>query len=100
LKSEFSVFYLDDGTLGGYPDEVKKDLLKILEMSQRINLALNQSKSKLIARCDADQGVLLLDYPSFVCVDPVTATMLGSPIGDLECVSSVLQSKVDSLQLY
>jgi hypothetical protein len=41
----------------------------------------------------------LRDYPSFVCVDPVSVTMLGSPIGDLECVNSVLQSKVDSLQL-
>lgn len=79
---------------------MKEDLSRVLEIFQGINLTLNQSKSELIAHCDADREGFLLDYPSFVCVDPVTATMLGSPIGDLECVSSVLQSKVDSLQLY
>ena len=66
-------------------------------MSQRINLALNQSKSKLIARCDADQGVLLLDYPSFVCVDPVTVTA-WLPDWWFRCINSVFQCMVDSLQ--
>ena len=89
---------MDDGTLGGCLDEVKEDMLRIFEMSQRVNLTFYQSKSELIVHRDVDREAFLRDYSSFVCVDPVSVTMLGSPIGDLECVSSVLQSKFNSLQ--
>ena len=41
LQSEFKVFYLDNGTLGGSPEDVRKDLLLLGKMSDDINLALN-----------------------------------------------------------
>ena len=79
LRSDFHVFYLDDGTLGGSLDDVISDLLHIEEGAAR--LGLNRNKCELI--CD-DVGLInsmLSAVPSLLVVGRSHATLLGSPIG-------------------
>ncbi|XP_063359932.1 uncharacterized protein LOC134649149 [Cydia amplana] len=44
LKSPLNVWYLDDGTIGGKPDEVEQDLLILLPRLRDLGLEVNTSK--------------------------------------------------------
>ena len=48
LKSELTLFYLDDGTLGGGRGVVINDVKLIEEEASKLGLRLNRSKSELI----------------------------------------------------
>ena len=48
LKSEYKVFYLDDGTIGGTLEDISEDLKYIEEEGQNLGLHLNVAKSELI----------------------------------------------------
>ena len=41
LSSEFTVFYLDDGTIGGSFEDFESDLLKIENQGKALGLFLN-----------------------------------------------------------
>jgi hypothetical protein len=99
LKSEFSAFYLDDGTLAGSLEDVKADLANIKDAAKRINLELNCSKSEMICIDDKTQSSMLESSPTIIVVKPSNATLLGSPIGDVPSINTILQSKIDQLQL-
>ena len=55
--SEFSVFYLDDGTIGGCVEDVINDIPLVEEEAGRAGLQLNRRKTELIyddpSACDA-----------------------------------------------
>ena len=48
LKSEFRIFYLDDGTLGGMETEVLQDLQWVEREAALLGLHLNHHKTELI----------------------------------------------------
>ena len=48
LKSEFRLFYLDDGTIGGSEPEVLEDLRFVEQEAASLGLHLNRSKTELI----------------------------------------------------
>ena len=48
LKSELSIFYRDDGTLGGQWEDVVNDLTLIEEEARDLGLLLNRNKTELI----------------------------------------------------
>ena len=50
LRSEFSVFYLDDGTIGGQVEDIIHDLQLVEEEASHIGLRLNRAKTELV--CD------------------------------------------------
>ena len=54
LKSEFRVFYLDDGTVGSSMQDVFWDLDLVERMAPDLGLQLNCSKSELIWQVGAD----------------------------------------------
>jgi len=58
LRSEFCVFYLDDGTLGGSMEDVLQDLHTVEQVADNLGLQLNREKSEVI------------------CVDPTTGKSL------------------------
>ena len=99
LHSEFRIFYLDDGTLGGPLDEVLDDLRRFEDAAEDIGLFLNHRKSEVICS-DADiiDSILSIS-PEFTCVNPSEACLLGSPIGDLQSINKVLNSKHSTLIL-
>ena len=86
LRSELKVFYLDDGTLGGYHSEIIQDLHLIEEMGADLGLQLNHSKSEVIRTIeDTDSRNLILEeMPNLCTTDISNATILGSPIGTNE----------------
>ena len=98
LKSEFRVFYLDDGTLGGPECSVLEDLKLIQREAGSLGLLLNHSKSELI--CNDSTGLGLLAYAPDLCeVKPGQATLLGSPIGGLESINITLLEKLNILKV-
>ena len=48
LESEMSLFYLDDGTLGGTVDDLKHDLAIVEQEEAEIGLQLNREKSEIV----------------------------------------------------
>jgi hypothetical protein len=100
LKSEFKVFYLDDGTLGGSPGDVRDDLLQLQCAAEEINLSLNLSKCEVICKEGIIQSSILSSFPTVKCVNPSEATLLGSPIGSsAACVDAAIQAKIDDLKV-
>ena len=49
LRSEFRVFYLDDGTLGGSVPEILEDLQLVVRLAPALGLQLNRGKTELIS---------------------------------------------------
>ena len=98
LRSEFTAFYLDDGTLGGSLEDIKADLAYIEDAAKDINLFLNCSKSEIICVDDSICSSILSVTPSIQVIDPSDATLLGSPIGSTASIDAVLQSKINHLK--
>ena len=99
LGSEFKAFYLDDGTLGGTPEQVMEDLLMLEKAADEITLLLNLRKCEVICEDNVGRLSLLTSFPSVTCVHPSKATLLGSPIGNsIECIDSSIMSKISNLK--
>ena len=97
LQSELKIFYLDDGTVGGSTESVLHDLHYLESGAAELGLHLNQSKSELICDDMFSRNVMLDDAPSLCYVSCSQATLLGSPIGGLECIDHTIE-KVDMLE--
>ena len=99
LKSSFAVFYLDDGSLGGSLQEVLSDL-KLVELDEaKLGLHLNHSKSELICDDAPTLEALLFEVSGLHNVSCSQATLLGSPIGKVECISDTIKQKTELLKL-
>ena len=85
LESEFkiNVFFLDDGTLGGYIEDVQADLHLLEDHARDFNLFLNHDMSEIICNDETTRFSMFSLSPSLSVVEPSRATLLGAPIGDL-----------------
>ena len=99
LSSEFKVFYLDDGTLGGSLQDVLHDLKLVEKEAGALALQLNHSKTELICDNATICELMLLEAPGLHVVSCSRAILLGSPTGSTECVDDIIQNKVELLQL-
>ena len=70
LVSEFKVFFLDDGTMGGDLDDLTADLKGINEEGQALGLILNVSKSELISNDQSKMNAMFSTFQDLVFVDP------------------------------
>ena len=94
LQSDFSVFYLDDGTIGGSAEDIIRDL-RIVEYEARLaGLKLNHAKTELVCDDIVTSNAVLSTFSDFkqICCDQ--ATLLGTPIGSVGLIDSILISKV------
>ena len=99
LKSEFRVFYLDDGTLGCKFSEVLEYLKYVMEAAIYLGLMLNLEKSELICKDRTTESAMLSEVPSLLSVCPSDATLrLGSPKGGVASIDSILESKIEDLR--
>ena len=98
LTSEFSVFYLDDGTIGGNLDDITADLKRIEEQGQDLGLYLNVEKSELISHNQSTVDDVLSTFPGLQFVHAQQATLLGSPLGG-EAMDACLDSQLHQLKL-
>uniref|UniRef100_A0A1X7TVW8 Reverse transcriptase domain-containing protein n=1 Tax=Amphimedon queenslandica TaxID=400682 RepID=A0A1X7TVW8_AMPQE len=64
-----------------------------------VGLSLNSRKSEVICENREVHDHLLPSLPNSLYIDPSNATLLGSPLGDVACVSAALRAKVASLSV-
>lgn len=82
LKSELSIFYLDDGTLGGHWKDIVNDLTLIEEEASALGLLLNRNKTELICSDTNTKERILTAFPEIRVVNVEEAELLGSPLGN------------------
>ena len=99
LESDLCMFYLDDGTLGGSPEGVIRDLWLVEQGAAELGLSLNHKKSEVISHDSVSRETLLTATPDLSVTKPDCATLLGSPLGDVECISHTIQEKTASLRI-
>ena len=63
LSSEFNVFYLDDGTIGGNFGDLLDDIQTIKDRGQALGLSLNVDKLELISHNKSEVSTLLSAIP-------------------------------------
>ena len=98
LESDLCMFYLDDGTLGGSPEGVFRDLQLVQQGAATLGLSLNHKKSEVISHNPVARETLLTTAPDLSVTNPDCACLLGSPLGDVECISRTIQEKTASLR--
>ena len=98
LSSEFCIFYLDDGTIGGNFEELQADLEKIEDHGKALGLLLNVEKSELISHCQSAVSILLSAFSGLQFVHVNHAKLLGSPLGN-EAMRSCLEEQLSQLKL-
>ena len=98
LKSPFHVGYLDNVSLGGPVESLVGDI-SIIKKAVNIGLVLNSEKSEVIGRVSdgVDQLTCSSVLPGAQSILPSSVCFLGSPIGDINHVSSVICEKIGFL---
>ena len=76
LRSEFKVFYRDDGTLGGCFQDVLHDLKLVEEEVGALELQLNRSKTEVIGDDAITCEAMLLEAPGLHVISCSRATLL------------------------
>ena len=87
LKSQFCVLHLDDLSLGGNVETLTDDLQTIL-LLESYGLHLNTSKSEVITDNSTTFNLFTSSFPNSIRVHSLSASLLCSPLGDLDCVSA------------
>ena len=81
LSSEFIVFYLADGTIGGNLADLQADFQRIEDQGQALGLYLNVDKSELISCDESAVTAVLSAFPGLQFIRTHQLTLLGSPLG-------------------
>ena len=71
---------------------VIEDLRLIVEMASELSLQLNHCNSEVISI----MYTIILYIPGARVIDPINATLLGSPLGDVSSISELLFNKLGS----
>ena len=104
MSSELNIWYCDDGTLGGSPDCVYEDYVRIKELGSEMGLSLNIKKTELSQlSCDnksflAQKATLLEQFGEVALVRPESQTLLGAAIGGKEATELALTAKLEALE--
>ena len=98
LQSEFNVFFLDDGTLGGSLEEVLEDFSIVERMAGELSLQLNRDKSEVICDDSTTRSAMLRAVPGLSVTGRDHATLLGSPIGTASGIQDTILKRTKSLQ--
>ena len=98
LQSELCVWYLDDGTVGGAVDDIKHDLEMVEREGAALGLQLNQRKSEVICSDTAVRDSIWPSIPAAQVINPASAYLLGSPIGNVCSTSDAISEKTQLLR--
>ena len=97
MRRNFKALYLNDVTLSGDCQDLLHDI-QVMRDAADLGLTLNPGKCEIISSDMTACGTLLVSLPGAHLVPPSQAQLLGSPIGDDTCVSTVLSEKVEALR--
>ena len=83
--------------MSGHADAIKHDLEIVRSMEEIAGLCLNCAKSEIICNHRLITDAVLLSLSGAQVIELTSATLLGSPLGNEECVSVALEKKVNNL---
>ncbi|GAV09548.1 hypothetical protein RvY_19063 [Ramazzottius varieornatus] len=104
LQSPFNVWYLDDATLGGDFELVRRDFQTIVEIGASLGLELNTSKCDFVVcggtptQQQVTRQKMKLLCPGVIFPDKETLTLLGAPVFP-EAIPPVLEKKIQQAEL-
>ena len=98
LKSEFRLFYLDDGIMGGCLPDILHDFEKKM-LASDLGLRLNEDKLQLFCSDPATRSEILSAVPGLHVLTREEVVVLGSPVGGIESLSGAIVQKVERLDL-
>jgi hypothetical protein len=93
-KSELSIGYMDDITLGGPSAVVADDIELFRSCGSKIGLVLNVDKCEVITR----QSASTVAFPNFCWTDSTDACLLGAPLFPGQALTTALEEKSAVLQ--
>ena len=79
-------------------EDVVRDLDLIVHKGAELGLLLNPQKSEIICCDDASRGLIINALPGAQVIYADNATLLGSPIGDVACISAILEEKIGMMR--
>ena len=97
LNSDFNIFYLDDGTLGGDFNSVLHDLKMVETTTEQLGLWLKKGKSEIICWNLGTFEKFLSVVPGLQVTSPKHATLFGSPLS--EFIKGSILDKVNFLKV-
>ena len=99
VNSEFNVWYLDDATLGGTPEQVLEDVPILLDKLNALGLEVNSEKCELAILNHDEQngteGLFRALLPDVRVVSADDCTLLGAPIAAQGISSTLLDRRGD-----
>jgi Reverse transcriptase (RNA-dependent DNA polymerase) len=98
LSSEFNVWYLDDGSIGGNVDVLIQDFERVKQLSEVLGLSINVTKCEIISDDVNVFDRFVKIAPGILCVKTCDAVLLGAPIGDIASVTSILIRKLEYMK--
>ena len=77
-------------------EEIVQDMEVVESLVQRLGY---NHKSKIISNDPVPSEAINVMLPGAWLVDPLSAYLLGSPLGDVDCISAALGDKLCSLEV-
>ena len=84
------LFYLNNGTLGERVQKGLRDLQLVEQGAVELGLFLNYRKSQVISAEPAAREPLLGVAPNLSVTNPNCASLLGSPLGSVDCIDQAM----------
>ena len=72
--------------------------LEVIESLAEVGLCLNSQKSDICNNPGTREAINMM-LPDARLIDPSSSCLLGSPLGDVDCISGALREKVSSLEV-
>ena len=97
--SELCIGCIDNLTVGGTLEDVQHDYALIECEAGELDLVLNHKKSEIITNDHSSRSSILSQMPDALVVEPQSATLLGSPLGNVESISLSICDKTALLHV-
>ncbi len=89
--------YVNGIFLDGSCADILRDL-RVIHDAEELGLVLNNGKSEIITSNHTTLGSILTCLPGARVVPPSSATLLGSPLGDVNSISTAIVQKIEVLE--
>ncbi len=98
LTAPVGFFFLDDGSLGGNVEYLRRDIEVVQLVGASVGLVLNTKKTESISSSLETCNTILSYLPGAKIVNPSQSSLLGSSIGDVASITDFLQEKITMLR--
>ena len=98
IKSQCSVCFMDDGTMGDDVDTLMTDFQMLIDEGRKLGLVVNVAKCEIITDDDEVLRKFRTIAPDIKHVKTATAMLLGAPIGGEQSVDAALLVKLEELR--